>query len=66
MSGLFKDKDNNTSSIRVMMVGTVGVAWVVAILGVVLGRNLIEIAALVGALLLPAFGAKAYQAKAGA
>ncbi len=65
MSGLIKDKDGNVSSMRVMMVVTVLTGCAVAILGVVLGRNGVEIAALVGALLLPAFGGKALQSRSG-
>ena len=65
MSGLLKDKDGNVSSMRVMMVTTVLTGCAVAILGVVLGRGGVEIAAIVGALLLPAFGGKAIQSRGG-
>ena len=65
MSGLIKDKDGNVSSMRVMMVVTVLTGCAVAILGVVRGRGGVEIAAIVGALLLPAFGGKAIQSRSG-
>ncbi len=65
MGGLVKDKDGNLSSMRVMMVGTVAVGWIVAILVVALGRDLIAGAALVGALLVPAFTGKAIQGRGG-
>jgi len=65
MAGLLKDRAQKTSSMRVMMVTTVLTGCIVAVLGVVLGRNGGEIAALVGALLIPAFGGKAIQSRAG-
>ncbi len=65
MGGLMKDKDGNVSSMRVMMVATVLTGCVVAIVGVALGRNGVELAAVVGALLIPAFGGKAIQSRAG-
>jgi hypothetical protein len=65
MAGMLQDGEGNTSSMRVMMVATVLTGCVVAILGVVLGRSGVEIAALVGALLIPAFGGKAIQSRAG-
>ncbi len=65
MSGLIKDKDGNVSSMRVMMVVTVLTGCAVAILGVALGRNGLEIAAVVGALVVPAFTGKAIQGRGG-
>lgn len=65
MSNPLKDKNDKTSAMRVMMVTTVLTGCVVAILGVVLRRSGLEIAAVVGALLLPAFGGKAHQSRGG-
>ena len=65
MRGLVKDKDGNLSSMRVMLVVTVLTGCVVAILGTALGRNGVEIAAVVGALLVPAFTGKAIQSRGG-
>ena len=65
MSGLMTDKDGNLSSMRVMMLVTVLTGCAVAILGTALGRNGIEIAAVVGALLVPAFTGKAIQSRGG-
>lgn len=64
MSGITQDGAQKTSSMRVMMIVTVCTGCLVAILGIVLGRGA-ETAALVGALLLPAFGGKALQSRAG-
>ena len=66
MGGLLTDSSDKVSSMRVMMVATVLTGCIVAILGIVLGRSGIETAALVGALLLPAFGGKALQSRGGA
>ncbi len=65
MSGLVRDKDGNVSSIRVMMVLAVITGCVVAVLGIALDRNGLEVAAVVTALLTPAFIGKAVQARAG-
>ncbi len=65
MSGLIKDKDGNVSSMRVMLVVTVLTGCAVAILGIALGRNGVEIAAVVVALLGPAFTGKAIQSRGG-
>ena len=65
MAGVLTDSKDKISAMRVMMIVAVAAGCVVAILGVVLDRNAIEIAALVGALLLPAFGGKAIQSRAG-
>jgi len=65
MAGVLTDSKDKISAMRVMMIVAVAAGCVVAILGVVLDRNAIEIAALVGALLLPAFGGKAIQSRGG-
>ncbi len=65
MSGMIRDKDGNISSMRVMMVATVLTGCAVAVLAVALGRNMIEAAALVGALVVPAFTGKAIQGRGG-
>ena len=65
MSGLVRDKDDNLSSMRVMLLAAVLTGCVVAIAGTVLGRNGIEIAAVVAALLTPAFTGKAIQGRGG-
>ncbi len=65
MSGLVRDKDGHLSSMRVMMLVTVLTGCAVAIVGVVLGRNGVEIAAVVVALLGPAFAGKAIQSRGG-
>ena len=62
---MFKDKDGNVSSMRIMMVATVLTGCAVAIVGIVLGRNGVELAAVVGALLVPAFTGKAIQSRGG-
>ena len=65
MAGVLTDSKDKISAMRVMMIVAVAAGCVVAILGVVLDRNAIEIAALVGALLIPAFGGKAIQSRGG-
>lgn len=65
MPGITQDGAKKTSSMRVMMITTVLTGCLVAVLGVVFGRNGVELAALVGALLVPAFGGKALQSRAG-
>ena len=65
MAGMLQDGQGNTSSMRVLMMVTVLTGCVVAVLGTVLGRSGVEVAALVGALLIPAFGGKAIQSRAG-
>jgi len=62
---MLQDGQGNTSSMRVLMMVTVLTGCVVAVLGTVLGRSGVEVAALVGALLIPAFGGKAIQSRAG-
>lgn len=65
MSGVLTDKDDKKSAMRVMMVATVATGCVVAILGIALNRDPVAIAALVGALLGPAFIGKAVQGRGG-
>ena len=55
--------DSNISSMRMGFMGCLIVSWIVAILGLLLGRDPLGIAGIISALLVPAMGAKAYQAR---
>lgn len=62
MKGLLSS-NGNTSSMRIMALLCVITSCLIAILGIVLNRELGGIAAVIGALLMPAFAGKWLQAK---
>jgi len=55
--------DSNISSLRIVLLFSIFSSVIIAILSIILDRDLTGTAAVIGAILLPVAGAKAYQSK---
>jgi hypothetical protein len=62
---MLQDSNGNVSSMRIAFLAVTITACVVAVIGVIRGGDGVGLAALVGALLTPSFGGKAWQSRNG-